>query len=216
MMRIYIRTLEERVVEQEKFDDCMLRICNGDKDALKEIYEAYVTYVYSVILRVVNNQSDAEDITGDFFLKLWTNSEKYSPGHGHKAFLATMARNMAIDFLRKHNREVPIGDFSSEQSDGENGNTSGFDKPRVLDESGQEYSLADQGFGSSVENEVIEDISLKEALSKLKPREQEVINLKIMGDMTFKEITEVMGIPMGTVTWLYRQAIEKLRRCGYE
>ena len=70
--------------------------------------------------------------------------------------------------------------------------------------------------GSKVEDQVIGDISLKEALESLKPKEREVINLKIMGDMTFKEIAATLGTPMGTVTWLYRKAIEKLRRYGYE
>lgn len=171
---------------------------------MKEIYEAYATYIYSVIFRVVNNKSDAEDISSEFFIKLWTNSDKYVPGNGHKAFLATMARNMAIDYLRKHNREVLIGDFSAEQEEEEGSNTPA------------EVTLMEHTGESVVENEVIEDISLKEALGRLKPREQEVIHHKIMGDLTFKEIAEVMKIPMGTVTWLYRQAIEKLRRCGYE
>lgn len=190
-------------MEQEKFDDCMLRICRGEKSALKEIYEAYATYIYSVILRVVNQSTDAEDITSEFFIKLWTNSDKYVPGGGHKAFLATMARNMAIDYLRKHNREVPIGDFSTEQEDESEGTPA-------------EVSLMERKQESNVEDEVIEEVSLKEALERLKPREREVIHFKIMGDLTFKEIAEAMQIPMGTVTWLYRQAIEKLRRCGYE
>ena len=42
------------------------------------------------------------------------------------------------------------------------------------------------------------------------------INMKILGEMTFKEIAEVLNIPMGTVTWRYQNAIKKLRRCGYE
>lgn len=190
-------------MEQEKFDDCMLRICRGEKNALKEIYEAYATYIYSVILRVVNQSTDAEDITSEFFIKLWTNSDKYVPGGGHKAFLATMARNMAIDYLRKHNREVPIGDFSTEQEDESEGASA-------------EVSLMERKQENTVEDEVIEEVSLKEALERLKPREREVIHFKIMGDLTFKEIAEAMQIPMGTVTWLYRQALEKLRRCGYE
>jgi len=193
-------------VEQDRFDACMLRIGNGDRDALKEIYEEYMTYIFSVVYRVVGNHDDAEDITADFFIKLWTNSDKYVAGTSHKAYLATVARHMAIDFLRKHNREVLISEFTGETSEEET----------VTLSDSQESGAAPQTATSSVEQEVIENISMEEALGKLKPREREVINLKVMGDMTFKEISEVTDSPMGTVTWLYRQAINKLRRCGYE
>lgn len=184
-------------MEQDRFDACMSRICNGDKGALKEIYEEYMKYVFGVILRVVGNHEDAEDVTADFFVKLWTNSDKYEPGSSHKAYLATVARHMAIDFLRKNKREILVSEFTSEISEDE-------DKPILEDKT------------ENVEDEVVSDISLKEALDTLKPREREVINMKVMFDMTFKEISEATKTPMGTVTWLYRQAINKLRRCGYE
>ena len=50
----------------------------------------------------------------------------------------------------------------------------------------------------------------------LKPSERQVVSLKVLGELTFKEIADIMDIPMGTVTWKYQNAIKKLRRCGYE
>ena len=72
------------------------------------------------------------------------------------------------------------------------------------------------GPGEGFEDELVESLALKEALDRLKPSEREIINLKIMGDLTFREISEVLQIPMGTVTWRYRSAVEKMRRFGYE
>ena len=66
------------------------------------------------------------------------------------------------------------------------------------------------------EEEVIQDMSLKEALDKLKPAEREVVSMKILSEMTFQEISNALQIPMGTVTWRYQAAIKKLKRCGYE
>lgn len=190
-------------MEQARFDACMLRVCQGDKNALKEIYEEYMKYVFTIILQVVGNHADAEDITADFFIKLWSNSDKYVQGSSHKAYLATVARNMAIDYLRKHKREVLISEFTTDPVEEEGDSNSGA------------MVVADSKT-PSIENEVIEDISLKEALDTLKPREREIINMKVMNDMTFKEISQATNSPMGTVTWIYRQAINKLRRCGYE
>ncbi len=200
-------------MDQERFDACMQKICRGDREGLREIYDAYMTYVFSVIYQVVGNQADAEDITADFFIKLWTNSDKYIKGSAHKAYIATIARNMAIDFLRKHKKEVLVSDFSGEFNDDPDAGAT--DNVTVADTSPQvgDGTLTTE---SSVEKEVIENISLKEAFSRLKPKEREVINLKIMADMTFKEIASVTNTPMGTVTWLYNQALKKLRRCGYE
>ena len=52
--------------------------------------------------------------------------------------------------------------------------------------------------------------------SVLNEGEREIINLKILGDLTFKEIASVLSMPMGTVTWKYQNAVKKIRRCGYE
>jgi RNA polymerase sigma-70 factor (ECF subfamily) len=67
-----------------------------------------------------------------------------------------------------------------------------------------------------VEQEVLSDLSLRQALDTLKPKEQEVVHLKIMGELTFQEIADILKIPLGTVTWRYQNAIKKLRRYGYE
>ena len=50
----------------------------------------------------------------------------------------------------------------------------------------------------------------------MKEGEREMVNMKVLGDMTFREIAETLQMPMGTVTWKYQNAIGKLRRCGYE
>jgi len=53
-------------------------------------------------------------------------------------------------------------------------------------------------------------------LELLKPKEREIIHLKILGELTFQEIADILKIPLGTVTWRYHNAIKKLRRHGYE
>ena len=177
-------------MEDKQFNDCMRRMQSGDKQALREVYEAYLAYIYSIVLQVVGSKEDAEDVTSEFFIKLWKLADTYQPGTGHKTWLATIARNMAIDLLRKKKREVVVEEFTDyEEENASNDN---------------------------VEQEVISDISLKEALENLKQNEREVVNLKIMGEMTFQEIAGILKIPIGTVTWRYQNAVKKLRRCGYE
>ncbi len=179
---------------EEAFGLCIRKILAGDKSGLKEIYDAYLGYIYRIVYGVVGHKEDAEDITGEFFIKLWQTADKINLGSGHKGYLATVARNMAIDHMRKHKREV-LDSFSATEED--------------------EGPVNEPVSEANTEAEVIENVALKEALSRLKPAEQQIVNMKILGEMTFAEIAQILNIPMGTVTWRYREAINKLRRCGY-
>ncbi|MBS7339224.1 MAG: RNA polymerase sigma factor [Suilimivivens sp.] len=190
-------------MNEHQFEEAVARMVRGDKFGLKEIYENYIGYIYRIIYDVLQNKENAEDVTSEFFIRLWDKAEQFKPGSGHKGYLATMARNMAIDFLRKHRREeltALMQDLGAEQEEEEPGRSRLYQKEAE----------------SMVEQEVVSDLSIRQALETLKPSERQVVSLKVLGELTFKEIADVMGIPMGTVTWKYQNAIKKLRRCGYE
>lgn len=179
----------------EQFDACIDLILNKDKSGLKQIYDEYMPYIYRIILGVVQRKEDAEDIASEFFIKLWTNAASYKKGSAHKGYIATIARNMAIDHLRKYKKEE-LQSFQLDEED---------------DSAPVEYDS-----GVNVEEEVIQDISLNEALNTLDEPQRRIVDMKILADMTFKEISEVLKLPLGTVTWRYREAINKLRRYGYD
>ena len=92
-------------MNNREFDRCMRRMQKGDKTGLKEIYEAYISYIYAVIRGIVKNKENAEDLTAEFFIKLWNMADQYKAGSGHKTWMTVIARNMAIDFMRKAGRE---------------------------------------------------------------------------------------------------------------
>ena len=104
-----------------QFDAAVEKIRNGDKNALKLIYDAYGDKIYRLFLSKVHNHQDAEDLTSDFFLKLWECASSYQPGSGHRCWLNTIARNMAVDYFRKSGREIPSED------------------PEILDSRGNHY-----------------------------------------------------------------------------
>jgi len=185
-----------------QFDESMVRMQHGDKDPLKIIYQDYIGYIYSIMYSVVNSKENAEDLSSEFFIKLWENAEKYRPGTGHKAWMSRIAHNMAIDFIRKRRREVLTDEMEATADDDAPGQSS--------------KTIYDKDIVNTVEDEVIGNISLQQALLSLTEEERSVINMKIMGDMTFKSISEIMGQSMGTVTWKYQSALKKLRKYGYE
>jgi len=190
----------------------MQKAAAGDKQALKEIYEAYLPYLYTVVFGILQNKEDAEDVSTDVFLRIWETADRYRPGQGHKGYLATIARNMAIDHLRKRGREILVDDLAGAETD-----TGGRISRRDEEDGGSGMTVvsAQTDEESPVEKEVLGSRTIEEVLALLKPAERQIIDMKILSDMTFQEISDTLGIPMGTVTWRYREAIKKIRRCGY-
>lgn len=84
----------------------------GEKEGLHSIYQAYVTYIYAIIYDILKNKEDAEDVTAEFFIKLWNIAGKYQFGGKHRAWLGKIAHNMAIDYIRTRKYH----DFMKKQS----------------------------------------------------------------------------------------------------
>ncbi|MBQ9065054.1 MAG: RNA polymerase sigma factor [Blautia sp.] len=179
-------------MDNSRFDECMNRIRGGDKEALKEIYESCQEYIFHLMYSITGNYSDAEDLSVEFFLKLWDIADKYTPGGGYRRWLTVIARNLALDFLRRNQREIAL--------EAEN-----------IEQELEKHSGDDPGY-----EKVLDDISIEQALAGLSPAEREIVHLKVAGELTFQNIADILKVPMGTVTWRYRQAVGKLRRCGYE
>ena len=175
-------------MEDFEFEACIRQIQQGDKEGLKSIYQAYVGLIYSIVYDMTNQKEDAQDITSEFFIRLWDKANVYRFGGKHKAWLLTIARNMTIDFMRKNKRTMLVEDPETEH---------------LKEPVAQESDFAE---------EIIGNLSMQEAVKLLKPEEQDVLNLKIIGELTFREIAKILKKPMGTVTWLYRQGIGKLQK----
>ncbi len=195
----------------QHYDECIRRICAGDQDGLKQIYEAYLPYIFSLVLGILKNREDAEDVTSSFFIRIWNTAEQYKSGRGHKTYISTIARNMCIDYLRKRNREIPT-DLSggSEADENEMYQNAGTQSETVSP------GITSVGHTDGFEDRLVESFTLQEALQTLKENEREIIHLKIAGELTFQEIADLLHIPLGTVTWRCREALKKLRRYGYE
>lgn len=174
------------------FDACIELMRRGDKNGLKSIYEAYAPMIYHSILAVVGNHESAEDLTSEFFIKLWNIAPFYKSGNHHKAWMITVAKHMTIDFLRKNGRESTIDVFEN-----------------VPSVQGASQAVLDP------QEHVMSKLSVEDAMKLLDAQEQLIMNMKVLGGYTFKEISESMNMPQGTVSWKYQRAIQKLRRAEY-
>jgi len=170
------------------FEVHIREILKGDKHGLSEIYTEYNPMIYSVVYEILRNRQNAEDVTSEFFIKLWKIAPTYRFGGRHKAWLITIAHNMAIDYVRKN---------------------SPLQSAEVIDED-LEIPV------SASDDEILTRLTLQQALKTLEEEERQIVNFKIMGGLTFREIAHILARPLGTVTWKYNRAMNKLRRYRYE
>ncbi|MDE5754111.1 MAG: RNA polymerase sigma factor [Oscillospiraceae bacterium] len=174
-----------------EFETAVEKILNQDKSGLRDIYDAYGDKIYRLFLGRVRNHQDAEDLTSDFFLKIWECVKFYHSGQGHKCWLATIARNMAIDYQRKAGRAVPVEDTEIMHS-----------------ETFTEHTTA--------EDTTIGKLYMQKLLASLSQEEQEIVQMHIAAELTFREIASILKRPLGTVAWKYRNAIGKLQKLAKE
>lgn len=174
-----------------EFETAVWKIRNGDKTGLRDIYDAYGDKIYRLFLSRLHNHQDAEDLTSDFFLKLWECVNYYKSGQGHRCWLATIARNMAVDYQRRAGRNIPVEHTEMMRS-----------------ETFIEHTTA--------EDTTIGKLYMNQLLASLSQEEQEIVQMHIGAELTFREIASILKRPLGTVAWKYRNAIGKLQKLAKE
>ncbi len=104
-------------------DKLSKKIANGDQTAFAELYENLRILVYSVCLSIIKNHGIAEELTQETFITVWTKISSFD-GRGLKTWVLTIAKNKALNELRRRKREFAV-DFS------ENPNMGGVYEPDI-------------------------------------------------------------------------------------
>jgi len=161
------------------------RVRTDDQRAMTELFDRYGSMVYSVALRVLNDPSHAEDVMQEIFFQVWRNPHAFVQGRGSLgAWLAVMARNRAIDSLRRRRPTDSVDDV-------------------VL--------ASSSDLGSEVErNRMMEKVRV--VLKDLPAEQQRSVELAFFEGLTHSEIATRTGDPLGTVKTRIRSALMTLRK----
>ncbi len=97
-------------------DDALAaKALEGDREAFADLYERYFDRVYDLLIRMIRNPAVASDVAQDTFMKILSGLGTRPPEVSFKAWLYTIARNTAIDRLRRTRRMVPMPAVETEE-----------------------------------------------------------------------------------------------------
>jgi len=150
--------------------------------------------VLAVIHRTgIKDRATAEDIAQDAFIKAWQASEGFQSKSKVSSWLCSIARNAAIDHMRKHNRMVNLGDNAIPE------------KPDSSSLSNPLAKMLEDEHEATLKNEV------ETAISKLSPKHAEIIRMYHIEDMSYENIASTLNIPKGSVMSRLFHARKKMR-----
>ena len=160
-------------------------IRSGDEQAMAQLYDRYCPIVYSVALRVLGDAGAAEDILQEVFLQLWRSPQLFDATRGSlPGWLAVIARNRAIDSLRKRRPETDITDVV--------------------------VSVEPDLAGRAELGRVAEKI--RGALGGMPPAQRSALEMAFFDGLTHTEIAQKTGEPLGTIKTRIRAGLMFLRK----
>jgi RNA polymerase sigma-70 factor (ECF subfamily) len=168
--------------------DLILALARRDDGALEKLYDRYSGLCLALAYRTLGERQAAEDVVQEAFLNVWRSAAAYDPKRSSaRSWLVSIVRNRCIDKLRGRAA-----------------------RPQLA----SEEEIADKPGGHDVWRDVSQSLSREEvlsALAQLPPEQRETIELAYFGGLTQVEISERMGVPLGTVKGRVRISLQRLR-----
>lgn len=173
-------------------DDLLRRARRRDPDALSRLVEMYSERVFGLLYRLSGSREAAEDLLQDTFLRVVRAIEEYEHSGRFESWLFRIAANLARDRARRQGR------------------------PRVA--SVEEVDV-DAGRSASAGDDPVERVAdgderrrLEAALARLPELDREMIVLRHYSELPFREIADLLGVPLGTALARAHRALARLRR----
>ena len=173
-----------------RLTEALVRTGAEDRDAFRLLYDLTAAKLFGICLRICGNPQAAEDVLHEVYLLVWRRAGAFEPGRASPiTWLATIARNRAIDWRRAHGGPAPM---------------------RLEDAP----DLADPAPLASDRLEAAgESVRLHGCLATLEERQRGAIRTAFFDGLTYAELAERQGVPLGTCKSWIRRGLQALKRC---
>lgn len=193
------RAVHKDIDESEQLRRLLGAVALGDRRAFRTLYDATSGRLYGCALRVLRQESLAEEALQDAFVAIWHAASTYQPHLAAPAtWMATIVRNKALDVRRRLRASV--------ESDG----------APYADELSSDplAALQDAAAGPQERVQMSRDAqALARCLETLASRQRQAICMAYLHDLSHSEVAAQLDAPLGTVkTWI-RRGLERLRAC---
>jgi RNA polymerase sigma-70 factor (ECF subfamily) len=163
-------------------------ILSGNRGAFQTFVERYQRLVSHVVFRMVTNRADREDLCQDVFVKVYQNLGGFHFGSKLSTWVARIAYNTCLSYLQK--KRVPLLEDMKPVDEVRDALETAVDDAPMVDETAAERDLFDR---------------VQAEMNHLPPQYRAILTLYHLDEMSYEEIVDVTGLPMGTVkSYLYR------------
>ena len=163
---------------------------NKQEEAFNELYNECSNLVYRIAFSILKNKENSEDIKQMVFLKIWKKNsinvlwkmnKEILPDKNEASWLYAVTKNEAITFLKKQKNTINIDEIYY-----------------ISDECDNIFNVEDKE-------------SYNKIISVLDKKEQEIVSLKVISNLSFRQISQILGEPIGTIQWRYYKAVHSLK-----
>ena len=172
--------------------DLMRAIQAEDPEGLSQLYDRYNGIVKALILRVIHNETEADDLLQEIFMEIWNQAKNFSAHKGKPlGWMVTLARRRAIDGLRKKQAYARAEERLQSQTE---------QQPDAWVHNATEVEIA---LGDT-------RVLIREVIDSLPPAQQEAIELAFFRGMSQREIAANTNTPLGTVKTRLELGLKKI------
>jgi RNA polymerase sigma factor (sigma-70 family) len=174
-------------IEHERW---LSAIAKGDEQSLGAFYDATVSRVYGLALRIVRQREAAEEVVEDVYLQVWQQAGRYDASRGKPlTWLLTICRSRALDFLRRDDEAIAHPDPETLVTESTDERADPQDMLLTMERNSQLYAI----------------------LETLMPVQRQLLALAFFRGMTHQEIADHTRLPLGTVKSHIRKALDAMR-----
>ena len=175
---------------RQRLVEALVATGEENRAAFRTLYQLTSAKLFGVCLRICGDRQAAEDVLSDVYMTVWKRAGAYEPGRASPiSWLATIARNRAIDW-RRSARRVPSAPLD--------------EAPDIADDT-----------PSSVERMLLDEreAQLHLCLEELQQRQRTAIRTAFFDGLTYAELAARQGVPLGTMKSWVRRGLLRLREC---